>query len=130
MSVVDRTVPAMNLDIATITIDTAEPRRLAEFWTKALDLEVVFDAEGAFLLLRSRTKPGQTAIGLQKVPEPKAGKNRVHVDFSTDDRAGEVARLTALGAKEGETHEMPGLTWTVLSDPDGNEFCVGQQVSE
>jgi predicted enzyme related to lactoylglutathione lyase len=119
----------MNLDMATVTIDTANPRQLAEFWLKALDLQVAFDAEGEFMLLRSSSKPTQTAIGLQKVPEPKAGKNRVHIDFSTDDRAAEVARLVALGAEEGATHEMPGLTWTVLTDPDGNEFCIGQQAA-
>jgi predicted enzyme related to lactoylglutathione lyase len=108
-----------------ITIDSADPRALAEFWTKALDLEVVFDADGWFLQLQSRAHPQQPYLGLQKVPEDRAGKNRVHIDFSTEDREGEVARLESLGAVAGETHEIPGLTWTVLHDPEGNEFCVG-----
>lgn len=108
-----------------IVIDCAEPRALAEFWTRALDLEIAFDAEGHFLQLRSRAAPDRPYLALQKVPEPKAGKNRLHIDLATDDRAGEVHRLVTLGATETETHEMPGLTWTVLRDPAGNEFCVG-----
>ena len=126
MSVVARSVRAMNLDIGGITIDSTEPRQLAEFWTKALDLEVVFDADGWYVQLRShREGRQQVYVGLQKVAEKRAGKNRVHLDLATDDRAGEVERLESLGATIGETHEMPGLTWTVLQDPEGNEFCVG-----
>lgn len=115
----------MDLNLGGITIDSTEPRTLAEFWTKALDLEVAFDADGEFLQLTSRSNPAQPYLGLQKVPEGRAGKNRVHIDFSTADREGEVARLVSLGATREDTHEMPGLTWTVLRDPEGNEFCVG-----
>ncbi|MFI7676612.1 VOC family protein [Actinophytocola sp. NPDC049390] len=115
----------MNLDIGGITIDSAEPRQLAEFWTKALDLEVVFDADGWYVQLRSRGDGRQVYVGLQKVAEKRTGKNRVHLDLATGDREGEVKRLESLGATVGETHEMPSLTWTVLQDPEGNEFCVG-----
>ncbi len=110
-----------------ITIDCADPRSLAEFWTKALDLDIAFDADGWFVQLRSRTNPAQPYLGLQKVPEERVGKNRVHIDFSTDDREREVRRLVALGATRGADQTVPGLTWTVLQDPAGNEFCVGSQ---
>lgn len=115
----------MNLNMGGITIDCAQPRALAEFWTRALDLEVELDADGYFLELRSRTNPSQPYLGLQMVPEDKVRKNRVHLDLSTTDMDGEVSRLVALGAVVGEKHEAPGITWTVLSDPAGNEFCVG-----
>ncbi|MPZ85114.1 MAG: VOC family protein [Actinophytocola sp.] len=115
----------MNLNMGGITIDCAEPRALAAFWTKALDLEVAFDAEGYFVQLRSPANPAQPYLGLQKVAEERAGKNRVHIDFDTDDREAEVERLVALGATKGQEHTVPGLTWTVLQDPEGNEFCVG-----
>ena len=59
------------------------------------------------------------------MPEDRSGKNRVHIDFGTQDREGEIERLLALGATRGEDHTVPGLTWTVLHDPEGNEFCVG-----
>jgi predicted enzyme related to lactoylglutathione lyase len=117
----------MNLTMGGITIDCAEPRVLAEFWTKALDLEIVFDAEGYFVQLAEAGKPEQPYLGLQKVSESRTGKNRVHIDFATEDRAGEVARLVSLGATKGEDHDVPGLSWTVLRDPEGNEFCVGSR---
>jgi hypothetical protein len=125
LSVAARSVLGMNLNMGGITIDCAEPRALAEFWTKALGLEVVLDADGEFLELRAPGNAGGPYLGLQKVPEDKVGKNRVHLDLSTADMAGEVARLVALGATETEKHEVPGLMWTVLCDPVGNEFCVG-----
>jgi predicted enzyme related to lactoylglutathione lyase len=115
----------MNLNMGGITIDCAEPRELAEFWTKALDLEVVHDADGFFLELRPRANSTGPYLGLQKVPEDKAGKNRVHLDLTTQDEDGEVARLVSLGAVVSDEHEVPGLSWTVLRDPAGNEFCVG-----
>lgn len=115
----------MKLNMGGITIDCAEPRELAEFWMRALELEVAFDADGEYMMLRSAANAAQPYVSLQKVPEEKAGKNRVHIDFSTDDPDGEIARLVALGAVAREKHEVPGLTWTVLLDPEGNEFCVG-----
>jgi predicted enzyme related to lactoylglutathione lyase len=64
-------------------------------------------------------------MGLQQVPEPRVGKNRVHVDFRADDREVEIRRLLGLGATVlDEQQEVPGLRWTVLADPEGNEFCV------
>lgn len=105
-----------------ITLDCAEPQRLAEFWTAALGVSVAADY-GEFVMLESPA-PGAPRIGLQRVPEPRAGKNRVHVDFGADDREAEVRRLVGLGAVELGRHEAPGLEWTVLEDPEGNVFCV------
>jgi len=113
------------MKIGMITIDCADPRSLAGFWIKALDLETAFDADGFFIQLRSAADPTQPALGLQKVPEARAGKNRVHIDFGADDREKEIERLLALGATRGEDHTAPGFAWTVLQDPEGNEFCVG-----
>jgi predicted enzyme related to lactoylglutathione lyase len=116
----------MTLHTGAITIDCAEPLALAAFWTAALDLAVAGDYGDFVLLLPHGKAMGEAVgIGLQRVPEAKAGKNRVHLDFHTEDREAEVQRLVALGAKQHDTHSVPGLTWTVLSDPDGNEFCVG-----
>ncbi|SDC32176.1 VOC family protein [Actinokineospora iranica] len=117
----------MTIGIGGVTIDCENPRALAEFWTKALGYEVVADYEGEFLFLGL---PGMTFgdslyVGLQRVPEKRLGKNRVHLDFHTEDRPAEVARLVALGAAELDVQTIPGLTWTVLADPEGNEFCVG-----
>jgi len=108
--------------MAMITIDCVDPRKLAEFWTAALGTTVAQDFGGEFLFLVP--PEGGLSLGLQRVPEPRAGKNRVHVDFGSQDREVEVKRLVGLGATEKEKHEVPGFAWTVLSDPEGNEFCV------
>ncbi|MBV2355059.1 hypothetical protein KUM39_11885 [Streptomyces sp. J2-1] len=62
----------------------------------------------------------------QRVPEPKAGKNRLHLDVHAPagQRTAEVARLTALGARVLREVREPAGEWTVLADPEGNEFCV------
>ena len=59
-----------------------------------------------------------------KVPEGKSVKNRMHLDFHTADRAAEVVRLVRLGATAHDTHHEYGIEWTVMTDPEGNEFCV------
>ncbi|MFI0470135.1 VOC family protein [Saccharopolyspora sp. 5N102] len=113
----------MALNIGMVTIDCASPRELADFWTQALDTSVVLDV-GEFVMLAANQEGG-VALGLQQVPEPRAGKNRVHVDLGTTDRQAEVRRLVELGATEVGEHDGPGgLAWTVLRDPEGNEFCV------
>ena len=67
--------------------------------------------------------------GLVFVPveHAKSGKNRLHVDLAphtSDDRDAEIARLVSLGATHVDVGQGPEVTWTVLADPDGNEFCV------
>ncbi|QUH04425.1 VOC family protein [Saccharopolyspora erythraea] len=113
----------MKLDIVMVTFDCTDPQGLAEFWTRALDMTVAFDA-GEFMMLSPKSGNGP-ALGLQRVPEPRTGKNRVHIDLSTDDPAAEVRRLVELGARELGGYEAPGIRWRVLADPEGNEFCVG-----
>jgi predicted enzyme related to lactoylglutathione lyase len=111
----------MAIRMGMITIDCADPQGLAEFWTAALGTKVANDY-GEFVMLAA--PEGGLPLGLQRVPEPRAGKNRVHIDFGGDDRGAEVKRLVGLGAKEVAEHQVPGLAWTVLTDPEGNEFCV------
>ena len=112
----------MALKPRMLTIDCADPQALADFWTEAAGYRVASDF-GAFVVLEPAAGPG-FAIGLQRVPEPRAGKNRVHIDWHTDDREEEVTRLRKLGATVLGEQEVPGLRWTVLADPEGNEFCV------
>ncbi|MET8851796.1 VOC family protein [Amycolatopsis sp. NPDC004625] len=116
----------MAIHMGMITIDCANPRELAQFWTAALETTVAQDY-GDFVVL-APPAGGGLPLGLQRVPETRAAKNRVHVDFGGDDRAAEVQRLVGLGAKEVAEHEVPGLAWTVLVDPEGNEFCVSAGV--
>ena len=61
-----------------------------------------------------------------KVPEPKTAKNRMHLDVATTDVEAEVARLLELGATRVRDVDEWGYVWTVMQDPEGNEFCVAQ----
>jgi hypothetical protein len=78
----------MALELGMITIDCANPQGLAEFWTAALGVTVEADY-GPFVML-ARPAGGGPALAFQQVPEPRAGKNRVHVDFGAPDPEAEV----------------------------------------
>lgn len=115
-------------NIAMVTIDCADPPSLAEFWTKVLDAKVVQDFQGEFMIL-APPHEGAAVLGLQKVPEPKIGKNRLHFDLHSEDREGDVQRYVGFGATVVDEQKMPGFAWTVLADPEGNVFCVGGETS-
>lgn len=110
---------AIPFSIRMITIDCTDPARLAAFWSVATGSPVVAD-HGAFTMVGSRP-----ALGFQQVSDPTPGKNRIHIDGGGGDRDEMVVRLCDLGATEHETRSVPGLTWTVMADPEGNLFCVG-----
>jgi predicted enzyme related to lactoylglutathione lyase len=105
-----------------VTIDCADPARLTAFWTEAAGYRVAHDL-GEFVVLLPADGSG-IALGLQRVPEPRTAKNRVHLDWHSEDRPAEVERLVKLGATLLGEESVPGLTWNVLADPEGNEFCV------
>ncbi|RXS72705.1 VOC family protein [Streptomyces sp. TM32] len=110
----------MSLLAEIITIDCAQPRVLADWWATVLGAEVAGDF-GDYVLVGA----SPLALGFQRVPEELSGKNRLHVDFAAFDRDEEVAGLVRLGASVVGEHSVPGvLSWTVLRDPAGNEFCV------
>ena len=113
---------AMSIDM--ITFDTGDARKLAEFWAAALDTTIQNDW-GEFIVLAPPSETGP-AVAFQQVPDATPGKNRVHFDTHVPDRRAEVIRLTELGATEVAVHSIPGLVWSVLADPDGNQFCIGQ----
>ncbi|HET9139975.1 VOC family protein [Actinophytocola sp.] len=115
----------MSIQLGGVTIDCADPRKLAVFWAEAIGGKISDEFGGEFVFIG--TGEDRPYIGLQRVPEPRVGKNRVHVDFGAADRNAEVERLVGLGATVVGEHSVPGLTWTVLQDPEGNEFCVGTQ---
>ena len=117
----------MTISLGGVVIDCAEPRAVAEFWTAATGGKVIMDVgDGGFLMIQ--TSDDAPYLGLQKVPEPRTVKNRVHPDFSAKDRPAEVARLVGLGATQLGEFDMGTFAWTVLADPEGNEFCVGGPV--
>jgi len=110
-----------------VTFDCADPGRLADFWARSLGWEVDdVDDEGAFIRPAETTDetPWQ-GVYFQKVPEGKVVKNRVHLDLRPlDSMSAEVARSVALGATVQGRVDEEGSFWTVMLDPEGNEFCI------
>lgn len=117
----------MPLRIQCLTIDAHDPAALARFWAAALgwrvtdqgDDEVVVEPpEGA----TARPFPHPDLLFL-RVPDEKRTKNRLHLDLRPDDRDAEVRRLEGLGARRVDIGQGD-VTWIVMADPEGNEFCV------
>jgi predicted enzyme related to lactoylglutathione lyase len=107
-----------------LVLDCADPPKLADFWREALDYrEYYTDRSVAVLVPKEGIAP---PLVLQGVPEPKPGKNRMHLDIVVDDIEPEIARLQALGANRlDEGVQSVGETlWVRMSDPEDNEFCV------
>ncbi len=114
----------MSLGLDSLTFDCADARRVATFWAAALGFELDPDSNEQEAYLRDPTGATE-GIFLQKVPEPKIAKNRVHLDLRpSSSMAEEVDRLTALGATSLGRVDVEGSFWTVMQDPEGNELCV------
>ncbi|WP_063728015.1 VOC family protein [Streptomyces sp. RTd22] len=110
--------------MAAVVVDCADPRAMARFWGEAMDwtLHEVTDDQA---VLRSAEGVGPY-LEFLRTPDEKTGWNRVHLDlrpYPGDDHAAEVARLRALGATDLDIGQGD-VPWTVLADPEGNEFCV------
>ncbi len=106
------------------TIDVSDLELAAQFYSNLLDLEVrgIIDPF-AFL---SAAEDRKVAIWLQKVPEEKAGKNRCHLDFVSNDLETTERRVTELGGSLGDRQTWQDHKWRTCRDPDGNEFDVMQ----
>jgi predicted enzyme related to lactoylglutathione lyase len=111
----------MALKTENITFDTPDPEGLADWWARALDGHVNPIAPPFFVVVSRPEGPG---LAFQQVKDPTPGKNKVHLDFATDDVEAEVARLVGLGATETGRNNFGDFGWVVLADPEGNAFCV------
>ncbi|MDQ3941331.1 MAG: VOC family protein [Actinomycetota bacterium] len=107
-----------------LCIDCADVDRLAGFWCSVLDWEVVERFEDGVQIGSSNgSRPRITFV---KVPEGKVVKNRLHIDVNPVDRdqEEEVERVLALGASRADVGQGPDVSWVVMQDPEGNEFCI------
>ena len=114
----------MTVTLHHIVIDAHDLRGLADFWSAALGWQVLSEREREVVIGPDVTAP----VGICFMPSPdgKTVKNRVHLDLTAtaEERDGEIARLLALGARPADVGQTGTETWTVLADPEGNEFCV------
>jgi len=121
----------------TIVVDCLDVKAQAEWWRETLGWQKVYEADDEVVIIpahvteeAARSTPWEEAgpgLVFVPVPEHKAVKNRLHIDLAphtSDDREAEIARLLDRGATRVDVGQHSDVTWTVLADPEGNEFCV------
>jgi len=99
---------------------------MASFWGEVTGYERMSESTDDVVALHAPDHRGVRRLLFFRVPEPKTVKNRVHVDLAAKDSEVEIDRLVGLGASRVEYREGGlGNSWTVMLDPEGNEFCIG-----
>ena len=127
----------MTVTIASVTFDCTDALVVGRFWSAALGRPLDPGASSDYAAIGfaghrdtagwARLEPGDDPTWLfVTVPEPKTAKNRIHLDVAAPDPGAEVARLVELGATRVADTDEYGYTWTVMTDPEGNEFCVAK----
>ena len=114
----------MTLRLVQIAMNARDDCAVGRFWDEAMDW-TLHQVTGDHAVLRSATGAGPY-LQFLRTPDVKTVKNRIHLDlrpYPRDDQAAEVARLRALGATPADVGQGD-VPWTVLADPEGNEFCV------
>ena len=111
-----------------LVLDCADPEKLMGFWREALGYRVQY-VDPSLVVLVPEDGDGSPLL-LQRVPEPKAGKNRMHLDIVAEEVVVEMGRLEALGARRlhDGVRSLGPTRWVTLADPAGNEFCVSTGV--
>lgn len=114
----------MRIDVDALLFDSPDPDALATFYEGLLGYVRTFEDEGEVMI----AAPDGSGFPLLFVEghDEKTTKNRVHLDLRPDDHEAAVAHALSLGATHADVgqHDDPDVTWVVLADPDGNEFCV------
>ncbi|HEY2985021.1 MAG TPA: VOC family protein [Jatrophihabitantaceae bacterium] len=114
----------MPLALHHVVIDAHDLPRLARFWAQALGWQILSEREREVVI-----GPDLSAsVGICFMPsaDGKVVKNRVHLDLTAaaEERNAEIERLVSLGACRVDIGQTGNESWTVLADPEGNEFCV------
>ncbi|MFN2593378.1 MAG: VOC family protein [Actinomycetota bacterium] len=109
--------------VGAVVIDCNDLDRMLAFWSEALGYVPRHEPEVDWVTLKDPSGRNVN-VSLQKVPEPRTGKNRLHLDLYSTDQAGEVDRLIGIGATRFPREAQPGEDFIVLEDPEGNLFCI------
>ena len=114
----------MTVALHHIVIDAHDLPALARFWAQVLDWKILSEREREVVIGPDETAP--VGICFMPVTDQKTVKNRMHLDLAPgpDGRDAEVERILALGARPADVGQTGTESWTVLADPEGNEFCI------
>jgi hypothetical protein len=116
------------MKIGSIVIDCNDFDTMMRFWREALGYVPKYEPEEGWVILRD-PNGDNVNVSLNRVSEPRVGRNRLHLDLYTDHQAAEVQRLLALGATLHPRTPEPDDDFVVLADPEGNLFCVVEKRS-
>ena len=117
----------MALRWQAICIDTTDPAPLARWWADLLGWRLTHEDDDEVVLEPPAGSPEDGVspdILFLRVPEPKTVKDRLHIDLRPEDQAAEVARAEAMGATRVDIGQGDDVSWVVLADPEGNDFCI------
>lgn len=115
----------MSSRFSALAMDANDVARMGAFWTQALGYRVADQFDGGITLAPANGVPGPP-IDVVPVPETKSVKNRLHLDLVPEGctQEEEVQRLLGLGAVLADVGQDPDVSWVVMADPEGNEFCI------
>lgn len=111
----------MGVNWYAVVIDAEDPARLSRWWAEVLGYQVLDEDENDVMV--GAAKDTHPILYFSRAATPKAGKNRLHIDLSPEDRDAEVERLVNMGARHVDIGQGTP-SWVVLADPEGNEFCI------
>ena len=114
----------MAVSLHHIVIDARDLPALARFWAQVLDWRILSEREREIVI--GVDDNASVGICFMPVIDKKTVKNRVHLDLAPgpDEQDAEIERILALGARRADIGQTGAESWTVLADPEGNEFCV------
>ena len=108
-----------------VTVDCADPDRLASFWGALLGRERSDEMGGDGWATIGSRHDAEPRITFQRVPEPRSGKVRLHLDVAVPDVDAGIAEVERLGgAPTGERHDYDEGVVVIMTDPEGHEFCL------
>lgn len=112
----------MSVELTGVVVDCRDPELVAAFWSDVLGYP--YQADGGFAWLE--VPAGALTVAFQQVSEEKRSKNRWHPDLTPGDASqeDELDRLLSIGASRIDVGQSEDVSWIVLADPEGNEFCL------
>jgi len=112
------------ISFGQVVIDSTDPNRLAGFYADLLGRPVA--PGGNPFMARIAGGDGFPGLMFLAVPEPRTGKNRLHIDFETPDYRAAADRAVQLGGSRVGEYQEYGVAWVTVADPEGNVFDIGR----
>jgi hypothetical protein len=114
-----------SIGFGQVVLDCSVADQLAQFWSALVERPVSAGANQFFAVIPASDDGRFPSLMFLAVPEPRQGKNRLHLDLTSTDLNAAVERALALGATKVAEYDEYGTTWTTLADPEGNVFDIG-----